>query len=383
MSIGTELLLGEITDTNARFLASRLPALGITLHRVQQVGDNLLRLQDTLRMAWDRAPLLILTGGLGPTEDDLTREAISGVLGETMAVRPDLEAHLRAFFTQRGREMPERNLKQATVIPSCEVLPNPVGTAPGWWVRRSDRIILTMPGVPSEMYRMWLEEAEPRLRELAHGGVIVARTLKILGIGESTVEERLGLLVRGANPTVATYARQDGIHVRLAARATDAAAAHALLAPIEAQVRELFGDAVYGKDEETLTDAIERLLRRRGLRVGVAEAGLGGALCAAVTGDALAGGLVLPPDSGIGDQEAAAAAARTLAHRARQTFDVPFALGVCATATEANRLLIAAAVLTSQGETARAEEHATGLADGPRRAVLLTLQMVRERVLGS
>jgi nicotinamide-nucleotide amidase len=379
VSIGTELLLGEITDTNARFLASRLPALGITLHRIQQVGDNLLRMQDTLRAAWDRSPLLILTGGLGPTEDDLTREAISGVLGETMVVRPDLEEHLRAYFAGRGREMPERNLKQATVIPSCEVLPNPVGTAPGWFVRKEDRSLVTMPGVPAEMYRMWLEQAEPRLRAMAHGGVIVSRTLKILGIGESTVEERLGEIIHGANPTAATYARQDGIHVRLAARAADASIAQALIAPVEIQVRELFGDALYGTDEESLTDAVARLLLNRKVKVGVAEAGLGGALCAALSGESLVGGLVLPPISGIGDREGAAEAARRLAERARQTFGAELALGVCLAALDRTRLLIAMAIGVRDAETVVVEEHAAGIADGPRRAVLLTMQRLREK----
>ncbi len=382
ISIGTELLLGEITDTNARFLASRLPALGITLHRIQQVGDNLVRLQETLRLAWERAPLLILTGGLGPTEDDLTREAICAVLGETMSVRPDLEADLRAFFAGRGREMPDRNLKQATVVPSCEVLLNPVGTAPGWWVQRNGRIIVAMPGVPSEMHRMWLEEVEPRLRALAHGGVILSRTLKILGVGESSVEERLGTLVRSANPTVATYARADGIHVRLAARAPDAVTALSLLTPVENQVRALFGDAIYGADEETLTDATTRRLRDRDLRVALAEAGLDGALCVALAGDTLAGGLVLPPNPEIADRDGATEAARTLARRAKTMFNAPIALGACVAPLGTHRLLIAAAALTGNEEKAVVEEHATSQSDGARRATLLTLQVLRENLIG-
>ncbi len=380
MSIGTELLLGEITDTNARFLASRLPALGITLHRIQQVGDNLLRIQDTLRAAWERAPLLILTGGLGPTEDDLTREAISGVLGEQMVVRPDLEEHLRAYFAHRGRVMPERNLKQATVIPSCEVLPNPVGTAPGWFVRNGGRTLVTMPGVPSEMHRMWWEQAEPRLRLMAHGGVIVSRTFKILGIGESSVEERLGEIIHGSNPTAATYAKQDGIHVRLAARAADASLAQALIASVEAQVRELFGDALYGVDEETLTDAVARLIRQRNLTLGIAEAGIGGTLCASLTGDTLVGGLVLPSISGFTDREGAAEAVRALADRARRIFAADLSLGVCVVALDTDRLLIAVAMIVRDQETVTVEEHAAGIADGPRRAVLLTMQRLREKI---
>jgi len=380
VSIGTELLLGEITDTNARWLAGRLPALGITLYRIQQVGDNLGRLQETLRLAWERADLLILTGGLGPTEDDLTREAISGLLGETMVVRPDLEENLRQFFARRSRTMPERNLKQATIIPSCEILANPVGTAPGWWIRREHRRIAAMPGVPSEMRRMWVEEVEPRLAQIAHGGVIVSRTLKILGLGESGVEERLGELVHSENPTAATYARDDGIHVRLTARANDADAARAALAPMEEQVRRLFGEAVYGVDDESLPAVTARRLLAKGLRVAAAEAGLGGALCASLDPGPLAGGLVLPIDATIGTEEGAKATARSLAHRARENFPTPIGLGGCLALIDAHHLLIAVAVVTETGERVIAEEHATEQADGPRRAVLLASGMLRQIV---
>src|SRR5438552_455466 len=164
VSIGTELLLGTITDTNASFLAQRLANLGINCFYVSQVGDNLGRLVDTLERASERSELVITTGGLGPTQDDLTREAISTLLGEPMVVQPDLERELRAFFERRGVEMPERNLKQATLIASAEVLHNPVGTAPGWWVSRphedGTKVIVSMPGVPFEMKRMWESEVE-------------------------------------------------------------------------------------------------------------------------------------------------------------------------------------------------------------------------------
>ncbi|HZI72469.1 MAG TPA: molybdopterin-binding protein, partial [Gemmatimonadales bacterium] len=137
VSIGTELLLGNITDTNATFLTQELAALGINCYWVSQVGDNPARLEEVLRRAWQRSDLIILTGGLGPTEDDVTRETISALLGETMEVQADLEADLRAFFSSRNLVMPEQNRKQATLIPSATVLPNPIGTAPGWWVERA------------------------------------------------------------------------------------------------------------------------------------------------------------------------------------------------------------------------------------------------------
>ncbi|HEX9413341.1 MAG TPA: competence/damage-inducible protein A, partial [Ktedonobacterales bacterium] len=148
LSVGTELLLGQITDTNATYLAQELAALGIDLFFVSQVGDNLDRLSETLRRARDRSDLVIMTGGLGPTEDDLSREAIAAVLDERPRVDPPLEAELRGFFASRGITMPERNVKQAWVIPSVTVLRNPVGTAPGWWAERDGKVVVAMPGVP-------------------------------------------------------------------------------------------------------------------------------------------------------------------------------------------------------------------------------------------
>src|SRR5918912_1740213 len=158
LSVGTELLLGSILDTNANYLAQQLPSLGIDLYYVSAIGDNRQRLADAFRRALDRSDLVIATGGLGPTEDDLTREAISDVFGEPLEVQPQLERELREFFARRrGRPMPERNVKQATTIRSGTYLPNPIGTAPGWWVERDggagsgSKVIVAMPGVPHEM----------------------------------------------------------------------------------------------------------------------------------------------------------------------------------------------------------------------------------------
>jgi len=188
VSVGTELLLGQITDTNASYLAQRLSPLGIDLYYISQVGDNQARLVEVLGRAWGRSDLVIVTGGLGPTEDDLTREAIAQLLGEAMAVDPGLERNLREFFTRRGVPMPSRNIKQATLIPSAQAITNPIGTAPGWWVERQGRTLVAMPGVPHEMRRMWENEVEPRLRQRSGGAVIFSKTLKVIGLGESAAE---------------------------------------------------------------------------------------------------------------------------------------------------------------------------------------------------
>src|SRR3990172_1351353 len=163
ISVGTELLLGEIVDTNASFLAQQLSMLGIDLYWVSQVGDNRARLLEVLRRAWGRSDLVLVTGGLGPTDDDLTREAIADLVGEEMAVDPDLERWVRGSFSRMGMNMPLSNLKQAALIPSARSIPNPFGTAPGWWMEKDGRTLVAMPGVPREMHRMSNDEVLPPL----------------------------------------------------------------------------------------------------------------------------------------------------------------------------------------------------------------------------
>jgi len=283
LSIGTELLLGQIVDTNANYLAQQLPALGLDLYYVSQIGDNLQRLADAFRRALNRSDVVITSGGLGPTEDDLTREAIADVMGERMEIQPHLELELRAFFARRGRTMPDRNVKQATTIPSGTYLPNPVGTAPGWWIERGGKVIVSMPGVPHEMHKMWAEQAEPRLARLITGGVIVSRLLKLVGIGESHAEEALGELTRSTNPTLATYAKSDGIHLRLTAKAAQRAVAERQLDEFEPRVRERVAEWVYGGESDSFPVVVGALLRKRGLSLTVAESATGGELASLIT----------------------------------------------------------------------------------------------------
>ena len=283
LSIGTELLLGQIVDTNANFLAQQLPALGLDLYYVSQIGDNLQRLADAFQRGLERSDVIITSGGLGPTEDDLTREAIAQVMGEQLEIQPHLEEGLRAFFVRRGRTMPERNVKQATTIPSGTYLPNPVGTAPGWWVERSGKVIVSMPGVPHEMHKMWEEQAQPRLARLITGGVIVSRTLKLVGIGESHAEEALGELTRSPNPTLATYAKSDGIHLRLTAKAALRADAEHQLDAFEPTVRARVSEWVYGGENDSFPAVVGSLLREKGLKLAVAESATGGQLASLIT----------------------------------------------------------------------------------------------------
>jgi nicotinamide-nucleotide amidase len=282
ISIGTEIMLGEITDTNAAFIASKLPQFGIDLLYVTQVGDNIGRLQEVLARAWQRSDITFTTGGLGPTEDDLTRECVAAVLGEPMTVDAEQEAHLRAWFAQRTRDFPERNIKQAMTVPSCRVLANPRGTAPGWWVERDGHVIVVMPGPPAEMNYMWEREVDPELERRADA-VLVSRTLKTSGLGEGSVDERLGDLWKGVNPSIGIYARRDGVHVRISAKAPTREEAWSLIVPAEEEARRILGPAIWGVDNDTLASGMGTLLRDRELTLALMESATGGAIADAIT----------------------------------------------------------------------------------------------------
>lgn len=285
VSVGTEMLLGMIADTNAQFLSQQLAELGIDVYWISQVGDNLGRVVEIFQRGLGRSDVVVVTGGLGPTEDDLTRESIAATLGQTMEIDPHLERELREGFARRERPMPERNLKQATLIPSARALSNPIGTAPGWWVEHDGKIIVAMPGVPAEMHLMWESHVKPALRERAGAAVLVTTNLRVLGLGEGAVEEQLGDLVRGTNPTVATYAKPDGVQVRVSAKAKEADEARALITPVVEQITRIMGSWIYGTDDETLASLVGQELERRGWGLVSAERGTAGALVAEISSD--------------------------------------------------------------------------------------------------
>ncbi len=299
LCIGTELLLGNITNGNARWLAEQLASLGIAHHRQEVVGDNRERLIAAVRAAAGRCRVLITTGGLGPTPDDLTTEAIAAAfdtpLVEHAAIWDDIQTKLSA----RGRPIAASNRKQALLPAGAQVLPNPAGTAPGMiWSPRPGFTVLTFPGVPSELHAMWQATAVPWLRQsrLAEG-VFASRLLRFWGVGESNLAEQMDDLLAGTNPTVAPYAGAGEVKLRLTARAADQAAAEVLLAPVEAQIRSRTGNLCYGVDDDSLASVVLAALRQRGQTLAVAESctggGLGGAL-AAVPGasDVFLGGVI-------------------------------------------------------------------------------------------
>jgi len=275
ISIGTELLRGEITDTNASYLASQLPLSGIILYRITTVSDDREQLCQVLNLALERSALVVTTGGLGPTEDDLTRECIAEVLREEVVVDSELEQQLRSIFTRMGREMSPQNIKQAWLIPSAKPLPNPRGTAPGWWVEKGGKIIVALPGPPRELIPMWQNEVRPRLQSSLPGGVIRSRTIKTFAIAEARVSELALPLFNSTNPSLGIYSKPDGIHLRLIAHGEDATQ---LLQTAEEQLEEIFSSSIWGKDEDALEGVIGRWLTEKGLTLATMEDSTGGLL---------------------------------------------------------------------------------------------------------
>ncbi len=283
LSIGTELLLGQITDTNAVYLSQQLAELGIPLFFRDTVGDNHERLRDTLRLAKSRAELIICTGGLGPTQDDITAEDIAAVFEAPLELRDDARRDMEEFFRARNREVTEKQLKQAYLPQGAIMLPNPNGTAPGFILEKDGVAVVAMPGPPNEMEPMWRDGVTPFLRARS-GYTIVSRTLRFCGVGEAALETLLEDIINAqVNPTVAPYAKIAECHIRVTARAASEEAAAALIAPVEAAIRARAGQFIYGIDDQPLEEVVGLLLRERGLTLAVAESCTGGGLGARLT----------------------------------------------------------------------------------------------------
>ena len=256
LSIGAELLLGETIDTNAAFLGGEMARLGLPLRSVRMLPDDRDVLRDAFAEARGRSSVVLATGGLGPTHDDLSREGLADALGEQLVEDPELLAVLEQRFAAFG-PMPVTNRRQAMRVPSAESLPNPIGSAPGWWDDRDGVVVVLMPGVPSEMRRMWADQVRPRLEARFAMPPLAMRTVKAFGIGESAMAERLGALLTEPPPDVdvGIYARDDGVHVRFSTRAEAA-----ILEPLVQRSLEILGDGAYGTDADDLpTAALRRL----------------------------------------------------------------------------------------------------------------------------
>jgi nicotinamide-nucleotide amidase len=293
LSVGTELTIGETRDTNAGDLARELTARGVVVGRITALPDDLATVRAAFADAMARSDIVISTGGLGPTPDDLTREAVAETLGETPEVDPGLERWLHDLFERRGLPLPAANLKQAWLIPSATSIPNDNGTAPGWWVEHGGgRIVVLLPGPPREMRPMWEGWVLPRLTATGLGQPMAVVTLRTTGIGESLIADRLGaLLDRAANPTVATYARADSVDIRISALPEPGQDPHDLLASVEGRVIAEIGEHVWARGLTSWPEAAATALAAAGWRISIVEVGLRGALIALLSeglGDRLA-----------------------------------------------------------------------------------------------
>ncbi len=284
LCVGSELLLGNITNGNARWIAEQLAALGVPHQRQMVVGDNRERLMAEVRQAAGRCRVLITTGGLGPTPDDLTTEAIAAAFETPLVEHPEIWAEIQARLSARGRICSPSNRRQAFLPEGAAVLPNPTGTAPGMiWSPVPGFTVLTFPGVPSEMKAMWQQTAAPWLRQSGlAAGVFASRMLRFWGVSESALAEEMADLLEQANPTVAPYAGAGEVKLRITARAEHQADAEALLLPVEREIRRRTGQSCFGVDEQSLAEVVLQQLRLRGQTVAVAESCTGGGLGAAL-----------------------------------------------------------------------------------------------------
>lgn len=277
LAIGAELLIGETRDTNSGDVARQLTDLGVEVRRMTQLPDDEDVIAGTVAAALTRADLVVTSGGLGPTPDDLTREGIARALDEDVAVDPDLEAWLRELWARRGVPFSTVNLKQAWLIPSARPLDNPNGTAPGWWVERGSNVIIALPGPPRELAPMWRDQVLPRLKERGLGLDRAAVTLRLTGIGESAVVDLVGEdVLASGNPQLATYARPDSVDLRVSATGDGTHSAEHLVAQAVASLSPRIDAYVYARDEEDWVDAIGA--RIGGRRLATVEAGTGGVL---------------------------------------------------------------------------------------------------------
>ena len=284
LCVGSELLLGNITNGNARWIAEQLASLGVPHQRQMVVGDNRERLMAEVRQAAGRCRVLITTGGLGPTPDDLTTEAIAAAFETPLVEHPEVWAEIQARLSARGRTCSPSNRRQAFLPQGAALLPNPTGTAPGMiWSPVPGFTVLTFPGVPSEMKAMWQQTAAPWLRQSGlAAGVFASRMLRFWGVSESALAEEMADLLEQVNPTVAPYVGAGEVKLRITARAEHLAEAEALLEPVEREIRHRTGLSCFGVDDQDLAAVVLDRLRQRGQSVAVAESCTGGGLGAAL-----------------------------------------------------------------------------------------------------
>ena len=280
IAVGTEILLGDIVNTNAQFIAKQLANLGISVFFQTVVGDNEARLLSAYKLAFERADLVVATGGLGPTKDDLTKETAAKFFGKPLVRHTQTLHDIQAYFSTQKLEITENNKKQSDIIEGATVLTNENGTAPGILLEQDGKILIMLPGPPREMHPMFENHVLPFLKTKTNQ-VFISKTLRLCGIGESRAEDILKpILEKQSNPTIAPYAKTCEVHFRVTARAGDEATARRLIKPVSDQIYSLLGEYIYGEDETTLEAAVVGMLQKRGMTIACAESCTGGMLTA-------------------------------------------------------------------------------------------------------
>ncbi len=335
ISIGTELLLGEIVDTNAAWLAQQLAAAGVDVYFRTTVGDNAGRIAEAIRLALGRADVVITTGGLGPTVDDVTREGVAQAAGQDLVMDEALLAQIRTRFGKWTSRMSENNVRQAYIPRGATAIENPVGTAPAFIVEQDGHFVFTLPGVPREMKYLTETRVLPWLRERSGGEqIILSKTLRTAAIGESLIDSRIADLETSPNPTVGLAAHPGQTDIRITVKAPTRAEAERMIREMEAQVRERLGDWIYGEGTEALEQVVARLLAVRSWRVAIVESNTRGKLAELLSATPegtriLAGTSVLEQVYTIDE-----VTARELAERTRTETGAEIALAIVSTLAE-------------------------------------------------
>lgn len=280
---GTELLMGETQDTNSSFLSLRLPSVGLQVRKITIIGDDFEEYSEALRKAWEKSSFVFTTGGLGPTKDDLTREAIANLVNEKPSVNENQLKILRNFFAARNSDMPDTNIKQSWLIPSATAISNPNGTAPGWWVEKNNKFAIALPGPPRELYPMWENEIKPKLISILDNEVVMTRSYKTIGLSEARIDEMASPIIGKENPYVGIYAKEDGIHIRAIAKATDQDKALNILKNVDDSVEQIFGSYVWGTDDELPEESLLKILISKNKTLGLMESCTAGTIANKIT----------------------------------------------------------------------------------------------------
>jgi len=278
LAVGTEILLGDIVNTNTQYIAKRLSDLGINVYHQSVVGDNEERLSKAYELAFERADMVIATGGLGPTKDDLTKEIGSKYFGKELILHEESLNHIKEFLSKSGKTMVQNNIKQAYIPKDSIVLPNPNGTAPGCIIEENNKILIMLPGPPKEMIPMFENYVVPYLQKFSEG-VLVSKVLRVAGLGESAMAKMVDdIIEKSKNPTVAPYAKDFEAILRITAKAKTKEEAYELIAPVEKEIRERLKDNIYGEGETTLENVVGKMLIKKNLTIATAESCTGGLL---------------------------------------------------------------------------------------------------------